>query len=63
LHEQTAIIACIESLSFVDISNMRRRAASILLEADESDKDGGFWAKNNFFALLCSCAMKPADWA
>lgn len=49
LHEQTAITACIESLSFVDISNMRRRAASILLEAEESDKDGGFWAENQFF--------------
>jgi hypothetical protein len=41
---------------------MRRSAASLMLEADESDKDREFWAKIDLFHLLCSGAMKPAYW-
>ena len=41
---------------------MRRSVASLLLEADEGDKDREFGAKTDLFDLLRSDAMKLACW-
>lgn len=57
------MVAYLESLSFVNISNMTRSAASLMFGADEGDKDGGLLAKINLFTLLYSYAMNTANWS
>lgn len=54
---------CLESLSFVTISNINKGTASLTLEAGESDKDGEFRQKNHFFHFRHLYAMEVAHQA
>jgi hypothetical protein len=54
------MIACLESLSLANVSNIIRSVASVLLEASEGDKEEEFSAKNLFWHFLHSHAMQAA---
>jgi hypothetical protein len=56
------VIACLESLSLVNISHIVRSIASLVLEASESDKDGEFSEKTKLLPFQHSYAMEDAHW-
>ncbi len=54
------MVACLESLFLVIISNSICSAALLVLEAGENDKDREDAAKNQFFRFRRSYAMEAA---
>jgi hypothetical protein len=57
------MVACPESLSLANVSNIIRSVASLELEASECDKDGEFLPKIEFLHFEHSYAMETVHWA
>jgi len=57
------MVACLESLSLANCSNIITSIASLVLAASEGDKDGEFSGKNEFLPFLHSHAMETNHWA
>lgn len=57
------MVACLESLSFVNISNTIRSIASLVVEASEGDKDRDLSEKIEISPFRHSGAMEAAHLA
>ena len=54
--------AHLKSMALANCSNIITNIASLVLAAQEGDKDGEFWGKNTIFTFRRWGAMETAHW-